>query len=289
MIGRTAALLVDMHVDLQPSGWRLVDRPGLDLRRAQDLRARDLDALGAVAGAHTGPLKIQIGGVWTLAAGLELHRGNKAVADPGATRDLVQSLVEGARRHAAEVLVRVPGARLVVQWDEPALPAVLAGRVPTASGYGTLRSVDENTARAALAAGFAAVPEGWPVAHCCAADAPVALLRSAGARAVSLDATLLPGEDTLGEAVEAGVALWLGVVPGVGPADPGGWAALLEPARLADVARVLWRRLGFPAGQLAQQVVLTPSCGLAGADAGYARAALRAVREAGRMLADAPE
>jgi hypothetical protein len=36
MIGRGAGLLVDMPVDLQPAGWRLVDRPGRDLRRAWD-------------------------------------------------------------------------------------------------------------------------------------------------------------------------------------------------------------------------------------------------------------
>ena len=37
MIGRGAALLVDLHVDVQPSGWRFVDRPGLDQRRAPSL------------------------------------------------------------------------------------------------------------------------------------------------------------------------------------------------------------------------------------------------------------
>ncbi|MBI3687079.1 MAG: methionine synthase [Actinobacteria bacterium] len=289
LIGRTAAMLVDIHVDLQPSGWRLVDRPGLDWRRARDMLARDLDALGEVAAGHTGhtehtgPLKVQLAGVWTLAAGVELRRGNKAVADPGATRDLTQSLVEGARRYAAEVRSRVPGARLLVQWDEPSLPAVLAGRVPTASGYGTLRAIDGQVAGVALAAAFTAVPDAWPVVHCCAADAPVALLRSAGASGISLDAGLLPGEDTLGEAIEAGVALWLGVLPGTDPTGP------LDPARLAEPVRALWRRLGFPAEQLARQVVVTPSCGLAGATPEYARRALRAVRETARVLADAPE
>ena len=31
MVGRTAGVLLDLHVDLQPSGWRLVDRPGAAL------------------------------------------------------------------------------------------------------------------------------------------------------------------------------------------------------------------------------------------------------------------
>ena len=53
MIGRTAALLIDLPVDLQPSGWRLADRPGRDLRRPRDLLARDLDALEDLGRAAT--------------------------------------------------------------------------------------------------------------------------------------------------------------------------------------------------------------------------------------------
>src|SRR3989440_8279574 len=66
MIGRTAAVLVDLHVDLQPSGWRLVPRPGLDVRRAREMLERDLDALVPVAATHDGPLKLQLAGPWTL-------------------------------------------------------------------------------------------------------------------------------------------------------------------------------------------------------------------------------
>ena len=65
MVGRTAAALVDLHVDLQPSGWRLVDRPGRDVRRARDLAERDLDTLQELAGDHVGPLKVQLAGPWT--------------------------------------------------------------------------------------------------------------------------------------------------------------------------------------------------------------------------------
>jgi hypothetical protein len=49
MVGRTAALLTDLHVDLQPSGWRLVDRPGSDERRGLSYLSQDLDEL---EGAH---------------------------------------------------------------------------------------------------------------------------------------------------------------------------------------------------------------------------------------------
>jgi hypothetical protein len=49
--------------------------------------------------------------------------------------------------------------------------------------------------------------------------------------------------------------------------------------------------MGWPVGRreagragLAEQVVLTPACGLAGATAGYARAALARCQEAARLL-----
>ncbi|HSV66317.1 MAG TPA: methionine synthase [Mycobacteriales bacterium] len=287
IIGRAAAMLVDVHVDLQPSGWRLVDRPGIDWRRGRDIQARDLDVLAELAGQYTGPFIIAAAGPWTLAASIELHRGDRAVADPGATRDLAQSLAEGVAAYAGRVRERVPRAELIVQLDEPSLPAVLAGRVPTASGYEVLRAVEPPVAEQALAgviAGAVAATGGrLVVVHCCAPVAPVGLIRAAGAGAVSLDAALLPPDDVLGEAIEAGTALWLGLVP---TTDPG---VRLEPNRLAEPAQRLWRRLGFPPGQLGRQVVVTPACGLAGASPAYARAALKAARETGRVLAESPE
>jgi methionine synthase II (cobalamin-independent) len=288
LVGRGAGVLVDMHVDLQPSGWRFVDRPGRDVRRARDLLERDLDALEELAADYSGPLKVQLAGPWTLAASVELTRGDKALADPGACRDLAQSLAEGTAAHVAAVRRRVPGARVVVQVDEPSLPAVLDGRVPTASGYGRLPAVERPVAEAALAevlaAGTRAGAEAT-AAHCCAAGAPVDLLRAAGAHAVLLDAGLLTERDdeALGEAVEAGLALGLGLVPSTDPAAPP------DPRRLADPARRLWNRLGFAPEQLADRILVTPSCGTAGASPRWATSALRLAREVGRILAEAPE
>ena len=62
LVGRGAGLLVDLHVDLQPSGWRLVDRAGLDERRAVSWLDEDLDALEEAAQGWTGPLKVQVAG-----------------------------------------------------------------------------------------------------------------------------------------------------------------------------------------------------------------------------------
>lgn len=279
LVGRTAALLVDLPVEIVASGWRLTARPGRELRRARDFLARDLDAVQAQAGAYTGPLKVQAAGPWTLAASLELPSGHRVVTDHGATRELAESLAEGLRLHLAEVRARVPGCAALLQLDEPSLPSVLAGQVPTPSGYGTARAVEENRAGQALRSVLQVAPQGARIVHCCAPDVPVALLRAAGADAVSLDATLVTAAnyDALGEAVDAGTSLWLGVLGAVDAVAPS-----LDLAR--DPITDLWTRLGFAPEALAGAVVPTPTCGLAGATPARARQVLAVLREAGRSL-----
>jgi methionine synthase II (cobalamin-independent) len=276
LIGRSAALLVDVAVDLTPAGWRLVPRAGIDQRRAAEFLARDLDALHDVAAGYTGPLKVQAAGPWTLAAGLERSRGDRAVVDPGARRDLGQSLAEGLAAHVTAVGARVPGAALVVQLDEPSVPAVLQGGLPTASGFGKLAAVEANVVEQELAelVRRIAVPV---VVHCCAPRAPMDLFRAAGAAALSFDLGLVQDLDAVGSAVEAGTHLFPGVVPGTDtPLGP--------PRATASRVQAWWRELGFPADRLAAAVTLTPSCGLAGATQGYARAAMTHVREAAKYL-----
>src|SRR5215469_2506829 len=115
MIGRTAAVLVDMPMDLTPRGWRLAERPGKDLRRARSMLSSDLDAMEEVLDGYAGLLKVQVCGPWTLAATLEQPRSlNPALADPGLVADLAASLAEGAAAHVAEVTKRVPRAALAV-------------------------------------------------------------------------------------------------------------------------------------------------------------------------------
>jgi hypothetical protein len=279
LVGRTAALLVDLPVELRPSGWRFADGPGRDLRRAYDHLARDLDTLEELAGSYQGPFKIQVCGPWTLAASIELGYGDRALRDPGAVRDLIASLAEGAAGHVAEVRSRVPGAVVLPQFDEPLLPSVLAGTVPTASGFGRLPAVEEQVAEDGLRA---VIADADAVVHCCAPNVPYGLLRRAGATAISLDAGLVPkrDDDAIGEAIEAGVGLFLGVVPGVDRELP-------DLKATAEPVRELWRRLGFSPERLAEQVLLTPACGLAGASPGYVRTALARCREAARMLYEA--
>lgn len=272
MIGRTAALLVDLAVELTPAGWCLVPRSGIDQRRAADFLARDLDALVDVADGYTGLLKVQAAGPLTLAASLERTRGERAVVDPGARRDLGQSLIEGLTAHVAEVSARVPGARVVVQLDEPSVPAVVQGGLPTASGFGKLPAVPSERVEQELLAVVEALPVPV-VVHCCAPRPPLGLFRAAGAAGVSFDLGLVQDLDAVGEAGDAGVHLFLGVVPGTDATLP---SAKATASRVQD----WWRELGFAAEQLPGAVTLTASCGLAGATPAYARAAMAHVREA---------
>ena len=280
LIGRGAALLVDLPVELVPSGWRLAAHRGRDLRRAEDLLARDVDALEEAATGYAGPLKLQAAGPFTLAANVELPNGHKIVSDPGALRDLTASLTEGVAAHLATVAVRIPGAQLVLQLDEPSLPSVLAGTVPTPSGYGSVAAIEPTAAEQALSAVLAAAPPGARVVHCCAADVPIALIQAAGADAIALDAALVgPSQyDQLGEALDAGTSLWLGVLPTTDQ------DVTLDTAR-ATLDRI-WSELGFARRDLAGRVVPTPACGLAGASPKHARRVLALLRDLGKYLLD---
>ena len=310
MIGRTAGLLIDLPVDTTTRGWRLADRPGRDLRRAQSLLARDLDALEEAADGYQGTLKLQVCGPWTMAASLEMARSQEPVlADPGALRDLTTSLAEGVAAHVAGVAARVPGARLLLQVDEPSLPTVLAGEVPSASGFNRVRAVEEADAVSGLRAVLSATVAPTLV-HCCGMSAPVGIIRGAGADGAGIDLGVLRRgeEEVLAEAVEAGLGIFVGAVPATpvtaapAPATADRPAAgttspqrnrsgtLPDAKATADRVVELWRRMGWPAARVpgaagvAAQVVITPGCGLAGAPPEYARAALAACRAAARML-----
>jgi Cobalamin-independent synthase, Catalytic domain len=294
IIGRTAALLVGIPAEVTPRGWRLAERPGRDLARARSMLSSDLDVAEEVLDGFRGPVKTQLCGPWTLAARIELPRTlNVALADPGAVADLTASLAEGAAAHAAELAKRVPGAQLVVQLDEPLLPAVLGGAVPTASGLSRLAAVEADTATGRLAQVLAAI-SAYSVVHCCATTVPFGIIKAAGADAVAFDLSQLRRgeEDAVAEAAEAGMGLLAGAVstgapgaPGV-PGSPGspGSPDGGRPRDTADRVLTLWRRLGLPAATLPEQAVITPACGLASLSPAQAREAMARCHEAARIL-----
>ena len=277
MVGRTAAALVDLHVDLQPAGWRLVARAGHDERRAAARLEEDLDALIPFADLDR-RFKVQLVGPWTLAAQLELPRGGKVLADRGALRDLAGSLAETGREHLAAVRRRLPHASVVLQLDEPQLSGVIGGKVASESGLSRL-PVPEHADVVATLASVVTAAEAPVVIHSCAADVPVGVIADAGAMAVSLDLAVgRLDNDQVGELVERGLQLWLGVVPSLGPGSPPTVHEILAPVRR------LTGDIGVDAERLAKAVTLTPACGLAGASPGWARMAMRLATQSARAL-----
>lgn len=285
MIGRTLGLVTGLDADLQPSGWRLTGSsgaPAIDQRRARSQLAQDLDGLEERASGHTGPFKVQVTGPWTLAASVERPRGDRILADHGGRRELAQALAEAVTDHLTDVRRRLPAAsELILQVDEPALPAVLAAAVPTASGFGRHRAIHPPEASQALEWVLAAAADAGatPWVHCCAPDVPIALLRGAGARGVMVDLALLDatGHDAAGEALEAGDTIALGIVSTTD--DPTGDAPLVERVRR-------WLDLlGLDAEQVGGSLVISPACGLAGATPGWPRRALELSRLVARSLA----
>lgn len=277
IIGRAAGLLTDLHVDLQPSGWRFVDRPGRDAGRTASLLRQDLDELAEAYDGYRGPLKLQVAGPWTLAASLRLNRGERAIVDPGAAADLLASLTDGIAGWVADVRRLVPGAEVVLQLDEPSLSAVLEGALPTDSGFGRIRSIDPQVAARGLASVLAA-HDGPTVVHCCHPSAPLPLLRATGAGAVALDLTAAtPARwESVAATLDTGTSVW----PGVLPTDDSGTS---EDARRLVLDGL--ERAGLAAEAL-RGLVVTPTCGLASLTPEEARGVLRTALDTARRLAE---
>ena len=286
MTGRALAVVAELGVDLQPAGWRLTGTQGasgVDHRRARSLLAQDLDTLEEQAQDYVGAFKTQVAGPWTLAATVERPRGDKVLADSGARRELAQALAEGLGDHVRDVRRRLPGVeRLVVQVDEPALAAVMAAKVPTASGFGRHRTVHPPEASEALewvlAAITAAGAEPW--VHSCAAGTPLRLIRGAGARGLSVDLAVATAadHDVLAEALEAGEGVALGVVASVDPGEAPSDATVTESVlRWLDM-------VGLDLAEVGERLVLSPSCGLAGASPAWSRRALGLLRTSAASL-----
>ncbi|UUZ59996.1 hypothetical protein [Nocardioides sp. B-3] len=195
------------------------------------------------------------------------------LSDHGAGRDLARALAEGVRGHVADLRRRLPKVeRLIVQVDEPMLPAVLEAGVPTASGFGRHRTVHPPEASAALEIVLAAISDAGaePWVHSCAPGVPWALVAGAGARGLSVDHTMLGAKDfdALATALDDGLVVGLGVVPSTDPV-----AVPTEKVLAEQVLRWL-DMLGLDPADVRERLVITPSCGLAGASPDWGRRAL---------------
>jgi methionine synthase II (cobalamin-independent) len=283
MTGRGLAVVDGLSADLQPAGWRLTDASGIDHRRARSLLAQDLDAVEELGQDYVGAFKTQVAGPWTLAATVEKPRGDKVLSDHGARRELAQSLAEGLTVHLADLRRRLRGVdRWIVQVDEPALAAVVNAQVPTASGFGRHRRVDPPEASAHLEWVVAAITDAGAEAwvHSCAPQTPWSLVAGTGVVGLSADLDQLGAADldTFAEALEAGRTTALGVVPSTDPdTEP-------SDARLTERVQRLLDMLGLDHEVAGEHLVITPTCGLAGAGADWARRAVRLSATVARNL-----
>jgi hypothetical protein len=279
-VGRTAGLLADLHVEVGVGAWRFVTRGGRDEQRAHAALKTDLDALEEAAEGYEGPVKLRIVGPWTLAASIELPKGEKALADDGAVRDVAAALAEGLTRHLADIRRRIPAlTRVAVQVDEPLLAAVLAGELATASGWGRLRTYERAVVEDGLRQVLAATgPDDVTGVWIGAAALDGALLRAAGARFVGLDGAVLDSvdEDEIGEAIDAGLGLLVACVPLEAQQN--------DPRPVTEPVRSLWKRLGFRIGQLPATVAVAPVEGLEQLDRTAVPAVLHRAVEAARYL-----
>ena len=89
--------------------------------------------------------------------------------------------------------------------------------------------------------------------------------------------------DGIGEFVETGRTVLLGVVPSIAP------VARPSSEEVAKAAVAVTDRLGFARSVLRERIGVTPACGLAGATAEWARTAIELAQKAADAFAEDPE
>jgi methionine synthase II (cobalamin-independent) len=285
IVGRAAALLIDVAIDTVPRGYRVAARPGAVTRRAISLLDEDVDALeeawetaGLRGSGH--PVKVQAPGPITLAAELELANGHRAITDLGAVHDIAASLAEGVAAHRAAVSRRLD-TPVVVQFDEPSLPAAVAGLLAGVTTLSPVAPIDESLATTVLDTCAAAAGAEVSV-HSCAAALPWKVLQRSNIAAVSVDVATLQAADldAIAEFVESGRAAVLSSsTPARRPSA--------EEVAAAVVA--VTDRLGFGRSALRDRIGVTPACGLAAATPQWARTAIGLARRAAEAFADDPD
>lgn len=292
MIGRAGGLLDGLAVELQPAGWRLTDHRGRDQNRASALLRDDLDQVEELFGHdprdQRPAMKLSVCGPWTLAAGIELPRGELVLADSGARRELIDSYALGVGTLIVQLTRRFPGVDWTLQLDEPSLPAVASGALRTSSGFARHRAIEPGELVAGLRTMVDAVGGAARSAvHCCAPELDLDLLGRAGVDTVALDAGLIgiAQFEQLGVWLEAGHRVWWGVLDAAVSHDQ--VAAVANPDTLIDRYRTIVRTLAIDPELLDRQSALTPSCGLAGWAVPDVPKAFRAVRRAAELALEA--
>ncbi|MGL4172767.1 MAG: methionine synthase [Actinomycetota bacterium] len=289
-VGRAAVRLPGLPVELVPSGWQLSRHPGRDHHRGRARWQADADFVAELFDGWSGPLKVQLAGPWTLAASLWLPSGERALSDAGACRDIGQSFIEAALDVVAELRRAVPAAQPVFQLDEPSLGAVLAGEVPTASGYRRVAAIEPSTVQSGLSLCVAALRacQVPTVLHTCAVGLPLNVLSLSDVDALNLDVTQWGAREWEEAAplVEGGLELWPGVLPSVDSplrCQPLSRRQIVDDA-VASLVRG-WRVMGLPEKTLTH-VVVTATCGFATSSSSWARMILGASSDVVQRLSE---
>lgn len=297
-VGRTAALLETIHVDRGPRSWIMSARPQLESRRASDRITRDLDDCAEIWNGKAKTIKLQVTGPWTLAARIELSNGHRVITDPGALRDLTDSLIAGVEQHADFVARHVDVAHpdrvdptgtrpgIVLQLDEPMLPEIIGGTLPGSSEFEEIAAVHP----ADIAERLSAV-----VGRLRAGAASTVLLNQTGgrpnwqvARGSGADAVLVTldqvrgheQKDGFGQTISEGVRLGLGVTESGDEVDELGE----NPRAVAVRVARFFDELGLDRELLAKAVDVHPRAGIRGGTIAEAAGAYRMARVVAGML-----
>ena len=217
-------------------------------------------------------------GPMTLAASLYLSRGDRVLSDAGAVRELAASLAAGIAEHLAALRRCRARRRPIVLLHEPLLAQVMAGVLPSFSGYSALRSVPGPVAAApprGRRGGRAAAGASSVVVHGGTAWSSLGAIRASGADGFALAVAALDERswERVAEVVEGGLAFWPELPP-----QASSQCAGPDVAGQADLLLRPWRSVGLPAGRLRDVVLLA-------GDATGVGSSRRRPRRAGRARA----
>ena len=153
-LARTLAVCEGLAFDGASFGWRMVHSGGRGAREsalAQDRLLSDINLLADRVGAQkkrfgSGQVpvyKIQLVGPLTLAASIYLPGGERVISDAGASRDLLESFLEGLERWVESLreALQAPQVLIAVQLDESEFQRLMEGSIPTVSGFRSLSAL----------------------------------------------------------------------------------------------------------------------------------------------------
>lgn len=290
-LARSLSCLEEFSYELGPHGFKLADHEGIDQRRTAATMQADLEALAIAGAGYDGPLEVTVYGPWTLSAVTYLTRGDRALTDRGAVRDIAQSLAAGVPRMIATLQQLMPLAQISVDFDEHLVGQINAGVLPTFSGYSRIPAVTGPDIVELLQPLFSAMSSAnvnvsMSIGDSFAGIAPAVLSQ---AQRVRMDFGSNPvwnerGWELIARAVERGTDFSLAV-----PAPHISQCAGPDVHGLADVLLIPWQRIGLELRHLERTAItLSDSAALsASAVPSYnVRGSVASLKKAAELIAE---